>query len=290
MICNICNQEVEYFHGKTCIDCYPVWWERNKKYLHGFGCIISGCSVKHQNTLGMCASHNLIYWAAGGKNPNPMGKWFNPDGSRKTCTYSGCDLVVYAKGMCKHHAGGYFYEKGRGKYVTRKNKKRVNPDGSFVQCSFEGCLSKRYMKDVCAGHYYQLLRGEELTPIREKTNCLVSDCENMVSVKLCKSGLCGKHKGFMTRFSLTLEEVLYLYRPENRYCWNPGCGSTEKLHMDHDHSCCPRKGQSRSCGECVRGWLCLPCNLALGYLQENPRIIQGLLAYIEGENRPTIRE
>ena len=51
-------------------------------------------------------------------------------------------------------------------------------------------------------------------------------------------------------------------------CYAPGCKTTGSgktgLHIDHDHSCCPRAG---SCGNCVRGALCGRHNVYLGYLE-----------------------
>lgn len=49
------------------------------------------------------------------------------------------------------------------------------------------------------------------------------------------------------------------------------------LVVDHDHSCCPSK---RSCGECVRGFLCVRCNTAAGMVLDDPRIAQGLSEYL----------
>lgn len=37
---------------------------------------------------------------------------------------------------------------------------------------------------------------------------------------------------------------------------------TEKLNVDHDHSCCPGR---KTCGKCVRGLLCKDCNTTLGH-------------------------
>lgn len=43
-----------------------------------------------------------------------------------------------------------------------------------------------------------------------------------------------------------------------------------QVHVDHDHSCCPR---DHSCQICRRGLACADCNLAIGHLREDaPRL------------------
>lgn len=59
------------------------------------------------------------------------------------------------------------------------------------------------------------------------------------------------------------------------------CGN-QRLAVDHDHTCCPGK---RSCGRCVRGLLCGPCNTALGLLKDDPRRIADLQAYAQRAKR-----
>lgn len=55
------------------------------------------------------------------------------------------------------------------------------------------------------------------------------------------------------------------------------CGSTADLKVDHDHACCPA---SRSCGQCVRGYLCHECNTAEGLLK-TPERATALALYMQ---------
>jgi Recombination endonuclease VII len=53
----------------------------------------------------------------------------------------------------------------------------------------------------------------------------------------------------------------------------------ERLHVDHDHSCCATK-RGRSCGKCVRGLLCSSCNPALDRVERDPEWGTKALAYL----------
>lgn len=51
------------------------------------------------------------------------------------------------------------------------------------------------------------------------------------------------------------------------------------VHIDHDHFCCPPGG---SCGNCVRGLLCMNCNLLLGYTGDSVELLQIAIDYLNG--------
>ena len=59
------------------------------------------------------------------------------------------------------------------------------------------------------------------------------------------------------------------------------CKTRKATVVDHDHSCCPYKSGSRSCGECVRGLLCHWCNSALGHVKDDRNILLSMVDYLD---------
>ncbi|WP_373458705.1 endonuclease domain-containing protein [Pseudarthrobacter sulfonivorans] len=67
----------------------------------------------------------------------------------------------------------------------------------------------------------------------------------------------------------TVKELLALQGSDS-----PECGSCRRsgvrLMIDHDHACCP---SVKSCGQCVRGYLCHECNTSEGLLKTPERAL-----------------
>lgn len=243
-------------------------------------CSEPSCTRKVRSR-GMCGSH---YETWRKENRSEVGKapvksrWNNPDGSRMTCMRPNCEKPIVSQGMCKHHYQNMHYESTRGSTKTKKNRKLTDYDGvkKKLFCTFEGCNRPEFNPGLCAGHYYQKLKGHELSAIHETAPCPVPGCEAVYYTKKSKTGLCARHAALRGKYSLSSERLIEMFTgPE---CMNPNCRSSETLSIDHDHSCCP--GQ-RSCGECVRGLLCRNCNTTLGLLDDDPQKMEGLLRYLE---------
>jgi hypothetical protein len=83
-------------------------------------------------------------------------------------------------------------------------------------------------------------------------------------------------------YNLTEQDYLDLLASQGGVC--AICGGddpgTKKggWAVDHDHSCCPGK---KSCGACVRGLLCRPCNSGLGHLRDSPLLLHNAIAYLD---------
>lgn len=86
----------------------------------------------------------------------------------------------------------------------------------------------------------------------------------------------------LRKYGLTMEKYESLLADQGgkcAICRQP----SPKYHVDHDHSCCPRK--LRSCGKCVRGLLCSPCNTGLGHFKDNPIVVSVAAGYLAKAQR-----
>lgn len=108
---------------------------------------------------------------------------------------------------------------------------------------------------------------------RSHYDCSVPECTEKA---MPLTGLCPKHHKVAWRYRVSDDDFIKFVI--NPHCQNPECSETSDLVMDHDHSCCDKPP---TCGKCNRGWLCRKCNISIGMAQESPRIIRGLIKYLE---------
>lgn len=194
------------------------------------------------------------------------------------CLMDGCNSVPSSRGLCEPH---YKIEHREG---NLENWPRYVKSYADVLCLFPGCGRGAVAHDLCNAHYTQKRKGQPLTGISERKPCPNPRCSKKI---LVRSDMCKSCSRIRSTYGLSVEGLVSLM--SNYVCSNPGCGSVKNLHMDHDHSCCDKGSlklsYQRSCGKCVRGWLCSGCNTSLGLLQESPERIRGLLSYLEGVRR-----
>jgi hypothetical protein len=76
-----------------------------------------------------------------------------------------------------------------------------------------------------------------------------------------------------------------LYEAQNGTCFicQRANGATRKLSVDHDHKCC---SGPTSCGACVRGLLCRPCNDLLGHCRDDWHMLARAIRYLQNPPAP----
>ena len=81
-------------------------------------------------------------------------------------------------------------------------------------------------------------------------------------------------------YGLTEAEFLSILQHQQYRCAICGSEDPKGIHgvwqVDHDHNCCDNK---KSCGKCVRGLLCWPCNIGIGLLRDDKSLLEKALAY-----------
>lgn len=70
-----------------------------------------------------------------------------------------------------------------------------------------------------------------------------------------------------TKYGITAErydEILAEQDGKCAICASPDPVRGDNFCVDHDHDCCPGE---KTCGRCIRGLLCFPCNIHLGHVE-----------------------
>ena len=227
-----------------------------------------------------------------------------------TCKVEGCDRGLYAnaKRLCSAH---YQQElAGKPFSVPRPFKARRDP---HAKCRFPECENLSTTKGLCRRHYDQSRNGRGLRPLgpvrrpigerNERGEKWCPRCQSWVPVsgftksadrsdglqsccRACRAKIykdnAEKVRDSMrkSRFGLSREEFYAKLASQGGRCAicmsdDPG---GQYWSVDHDHACCPTDG--KSCGECVRGILCSPCNRSLGMMREDVDSIMRMADYV----------
>ncbi len=157
------------------------------------------------------------------------------------CTVAECGQPHKAKGYCKRH---YELAKYHGELAGSK-------------CEESGCLLPRKKRGYCLTHYMRKRRSGEFGG----EPCLVGSC----SLPATNNGLCYRHDRRSRKYVMSIEEMERLDAGVDCEI----CGETADA-VDHNHQT-----------GFVRGYLCKPCNSAIGLLKDNPAVIRSAANYLE---------
>lgn len=192
-----------------------------------------------------------------------------------------------------------------------------------IGCKADGCERKHYAKEYCSAHYQAfLLHGEDLVgkrsrfketaPVGFKTcrECLevfpateeffyktkrsptfgtfswstyCRPCDKAKS-RLAQTPEFSRKHTLKRHYNITIEQYDELLASQNGVCAICGLPPLEggrRLCVDHDHACCP--DGEKTCGECIRGLLCLTCNQAIGMLA-TVELLKNAQTYLERSN------
>lgn len=79
---------------------------------------------------------------------------------------------------------------------------------------------------------------------------------------------CSGWRSMTAMFGISKEQWTWLLEGQNSTCGLCEISttvSTRRFAVDHDHACC---GGAKACTNCIRGLLCIDCNLMLGYVEK----------------------
>ena len=98
--------------------------------------------------------------------------------------------------------------------------------------------------------------------------------------KKCLKYECKRISVLINRYGMSYEFFQSLIVKQDNCCAIcPRSFDDFRIHVDHDHACC---GSKYGCVKCVRGLLCPTCNAGIGFLQDDPEILESAARYLRG--------
>lgn len=188
---------------------------------------------------------------------------------------------------------------------------RVKPGGP---CLVESCDKPSKNQNYCITHYNQQLQGKPFTFPKPRYSVSARDvnghkrcsrCEQFqpeaqfsssatkvdglqAHCKTCKALIYQaqnevvRDKNRKKRFGLDKTAFEAMFEAQGFRC--AICRSADPgprfWAIDHDHACCPGS-VTKTCGECVRGILCMSCNHGIGSLRDDPVRMRAAADYVE---------
>lgn len=127
--------------------------------------------------------------------------------------------------------------------------------------------------------------------VSRSQNDSLARCSIIVCDSVARTlGLCDNHYQLQRKYGLTYEQREELIARNNGVC--PICLDEPQARsdgavwaIDHDHRCCPGR---QSCGSCLRGAICLDCNLGIGKLNDDAMILRRAADYLDKYDPPVV--
>ena len=188
------------------------------------------------------------------------------------CQQDGCGEIVGfkgAKGLCERHYA---------ELLRQRRRDWSEP------CSVDGCSRSQLHRGLCKPHLRRFKEGDISRPVRAWNGaprvCQAPGCD---AFRVKSASYCPVHARTLWAYGLTPEAYDALLEAQGGCCAicgspDPRNGAQLRWAVDHDHACCPG---SKTCGKCVRGLLCHPCNHGLGKFGDNASVLRAAAAYLD---------
>lgn len=222
-------------------------------------CIIEGCDTPWSANK-MCSKHWHRWMRTGSTD--------DPKPTIRPCAVDGCDDNVRAQELCATH-----YNNLRRYGNTEKLPK---PEKVWLSCIQDNCTELASRKNgMCDRHYRKAIATT-------RSECREEGCPEPGRHR---NGFCRVHGDGLAyqlrrNYNISIEQYNAILSVQHGRCAicrkTPEEAGITRLHVDHDHSCCPT---TPTCGKCVRGLLCR-CNPILGVVNDDPMLLAAAIVYV----------